>query len=119
MVKKTAVVLATVTTLFIAGCSSYPTTAAGVAEAVCTEFKAGNLQGAELYMSDDARASSQQNESVIAQFFSLPEFKEQAARLDCSKPRKVEELGGAHKTIYFEGFSVEVKRIAGDWKLIG
>ena len=119
MIKKTAVVLAAVTTLFMAGCSSYPTTAGDVAEAVCTEFKAGNLKGAELYMSDEARTSSQQNESVIAQFFSLPEFKEQAAGLDCSKPERVQELGGAHKTVYFKGFSVEVKRIDGDWKLIG
>ena len=119
MIKKTAVVLAAATTLFMAGCSSYPESAEGVADAVCSEFKVGNLKGAEVYMSDAALQQARKNESVISQFFALPEFKEEAARLDCSKPSKTQELDGDHKIIYFKGFNVEVQKIDGDWKLIG
>ena len=119
MVKKTALVLASLTTLFIAGCSSYPESAEGVASAVCSEFKAGNLEGAEAYMSDAALKQSAENGSVISKFFALPEFKEKAAKLNCSKPTKTSDLNSDHKIIYFEGFNVEVQNIDGDWKLIG
>ncbi len=119
MIKKTAIVFATVTALFITGCSSYPDSAEGVAEAVCNDFKAGNLNGAESYMSDEALVQSEENEPMIAKFFALPEFKEQAAGLDCSKPSKTQQLEGDHKIIYFEGFNVEVKKIGSDWKLVG
>ena len=119
MIKKTAVVLAAATTLFITGCSSYPESAEGVASAICGEFKAGNLEGAEAYMSDAALEQSVQNESVISQFFALPEFKEEASRLDCSKPSKTQKFDGNHKIIYVKGFNVEVQKIDGDWKLIG
>ncbi len=119
MIKKTAVVFVTVTALFITGCSSYPDSAEGVAEAVCNDFKAGDLNGAESYMSDAALEQSEENKPVISKFFALPEFKEQAARLDCAKPSKTQQLEGDHKIIYFEGFNVEVKKIDGDWKLIG
>lgn len=119
MIKKTAVVLAAATTLFITGCSSYPESAEGVASAICSEFKAGNLEGAEAYMSDVALEQSVQNESVISQFFALPEFKEEASRLDCSQPSKTQVLADDQKIIYFKGFNVEVQKIDGDWKLIG
>ena len=119
MVKKIAVIVATATTLFITGCSSYPGSAEGVASAVCDEFKAGNLEGAEVYMSDAALEQSVKNESVISKFFALPEFKEEAARLDCSKPTKTQVLADDQKIIHFKGFNVEVKKIDGDWKLVG
>ena len=119
MIKKTALVLASLTTLFIAGCSSYPESAEGVASAVCSEFKAGSLEGAEAYMSDAALKQSAENGSVISKFFALPEFKEEAARLDCSKPSKTQVIADDQKVIYFEGFSVQVQNIDGDWKLIG
>ena len=119
MTTKIALILTAVTTLAFTGCSSYPDSAEGVADAVCSEFKAGDLKGAELYMSDTALAKANENETVISQFFALAEFKEKAAKLDCSKPVKSENLGNDHKVIHFDGFKVELKKMDGDWKLIG
>ena len=119
MIKTTALVCIAATTLFVTGCSSYPSTSEGVAKAVCNEFKAGDLDGAKTYMADSALKQTANSESVISKFFALPDFKEKAAKLDCSKPSKTQNLEDGHKIIYFGDFNTEVKIIDGDWKLIG
>ena len=118
MIKKIAVLLAAATTLFVTGCSSYPDSANGVAKAVCGAFKAGDLEGAKSYMDATALQKTADSERVLSKFFALPEFQEEAARLDCSKPSKTQVIADYQKVIYFEGSNVEVQVVDGNWKLI-
>ncbi len=118
MIKKTVLVCTAAATLFVTGCSSYPDSANGVAKAVCGAFKAGDLEGAKTYMSASALQQTADSESVISKFFALPEFKEKAATLNCSKSTKMQVLNKDHRRIYFGGFNVEVKKIGNDWKML-
>ncbi len=118
MMKK--VVLATVASgiLLMSGCSSYPSSSEAVAEEVCKAFKSGDLEASKTYMSAEALAKTEQNEGQIKAFFALPEFKQKARGLNCSKAQKTETLGKDHQRVYFGEFNVELKKIDGKWKLL-
>ena len=118
MIKKTVLVCTAAATLFMTGCSSYPDSANGVAQAVCGAFKAGDLDDAKTYMSVSALKQTADSESVISKFFALPEFKEKAAKLNCIKPTKMRVLDKDHRRIYFGDFNVEVKKIGREWKML-
>ena len=118
MIKKTVLALTIGATFFMSGCSSYPETDEGVAEAVCSAFKKGDLEEAKTYMSASALAKTKANEGVIKKFFALPEFKQKARGLDCRKSKEHESLGQDHERFYFGEFNVEIKKIDGKWKLL-
>ena len=118
MIKKTVWILTTSAILFMSGCSAYPDTDEGVAEAVCSAFKKGDLEAAKTYMSASALVKTEANEGSINAFFALPAFKQKARGLDCSKSKKHETLGQDHERFYFGEFNVEIKMIDGKWKLL-
>jgi len=118
MMKKVVLALAVGSMLFISGCSSYPETDEGVAEAVCSAFKKGDLEAAKTYMSADALVKTEANEGEIKKFFALPQFQQKARGLDCRKSKKHENLGEGHERFYFGEFNVEIKKIDGKWKLL-
>ena len=118
MIQKMILALGVGSVLFMSGCSSYPETDEGVAEAVCSAFKKGNLEEAKTYMSASALAKTKTNEGVIKKFFALPEFKQKARGLNCSKSKEHESLGQDHERFYFGEFNVEIKKIDGQWKLL-
>ncbi len=116
--KKAVLAIVVGSVLFMSGCSSYPETDEGVAEAVCSAFKKGDLEAAKTYMSAEALAKTEANEGTIKQFFALPEFKQKARGLDCRKSKRHENLGQGHERFYFGEFNVEIKKIDGKWKLL-
>jgi len=118
MMKKFILALTVGTLFLMSGCSSYPESDEAVAEAVCSAFKKGDLEAAKTYMSEEALAKTEANEGVIKKFFALPEFKQKARGLDCRKSKKHENLGKDHERFYFGGFTVEIKKIDGKWKLL-
>jgi hypothetical protein len=118
MMKKAVLALTVGSVFFMSGCSSYPETDEGVAEAVCSAFKKGDLNAAKTYMSADALAKTEANEGVIKKFFALPEFKQKTKGLDCRKSNKHENLAKDHERFYFGEFNVEIKKIDGKWKLL-
>jgi len=116
--KKIVLALTVGSLFFMSGCSSYPDSDEGVAEAVCSAFKNGDLEAAKTYMSASALAKTEASEGAIKQFFALPEFKQKARSLDCRKSKKHENLGQDHERFYFGEFNVELKKIDGKWKLL-
>ena len=96
MIKKTVWILTTSALLFMSGCSSYPDTDEGVAEAVCSAFKKGDLEAAKTYMSASALEKTEASEGTIKEFFALPAFQQKARSLDCRKSKKHESLGEDH-----------------------
>jgi len=118
MIKQIVLAATVAGVLMMTGCSSEPKGSEEVAEAVCEAFKKGDLTSAEQFMSPDALAKSKENEGQIKQFFALPEFKQKARGLDCSKSKNQEKLGEDHIRFYFGDFNVELKKIDGKWKLL-
>ena len=100
-------------------CSSYPDSAEGVAQKICKEFHASDLEAMKIYMSSEAILQMKERESYLNAFFKSPEFNQMKNESDCSQSSKTKQLDHGRLKIYFGmQLKVKVKVINGQWKMV-
>lgn len=105
--------------LSFTACSSYPDSAEGVAEKICQEFHAADLESMKVYMSSEAIVQMKERQKYLDKFFKSPEFIEMKKSSDCSQSTQTKQLDHDRLKIYFgDQLKVKVKVIDGQWKMV-
>ena len=106
------------TTLLFTGCSSYPDSAEGVAQAVCNDLKNSNFDNLPNYVAPQQKEDFSKSFNQAKAFLSSEMGKKMLSSMNCDKADKVKTYDNGKQKFYFGQAKIKVKQFDNTWYFV-